>query len=38
MYKNDASECAECKTFWEKMEKDKEKHIEELRELIKSHI
>jgi hypothetical protein len=38
MYKNDAGDCPECKTFWDKLEKDKEEHIEELRTLIKTHI
>ena len=38
MYKDDAGDCAQCKAFWEKMEKDKEEHIEKLRELVKSHI
>jgi hypothetical protein len=38
MYKDDAAGCKECRTFWEKLEKDKEAHIEELSQLIKSHI
>ena len=38
MYKNDAGDCADCKTFWEKMEKDKEDHIQELTGLIKKHL
>jgi hypothetical protein len=37
-YKNDASGCKECKSFWDKLEKDKEDHIRELEELIKTHI
>ncbi|MFH1979405.1 MAG: hypothetical protein ABII97_03420 [Patescibacteria group bacterium] len=37
-YKKDAGSCEECKAFWEELEEDKEKHIEELRKLIKSHI
>ena len=37
-YKQDAGECPDCKSFWEKMDKDKEEHIAELRELIKKHI
>ena len=37
-YKSDAGDCAECKAFWEKLEKDKEDHIEELTKLIKGHI
>ena len=38
MYKKDALDCEDCKAFWEKMEKDKEEHINELKELIKKHI
>nr|MCK4929620.1 hypothetical protein [Nanoarchaeota archaeon] len=37
-YKNDAAGCEDCKTFWNKLEKDKEDHIKELKELIKKHI
>ena len=37
-YANDAGDCTDCKTFWEKMEKDKEDHIEELLGLIKKHL
>ena len=38
MYKNDAGDCPDCQTFWEKMEKDKEDHIQELTRLIKKHM
>lgn len=38
MYKNDAVNCDECKAFWEKMEKEKEVHVEELKKMLKSHI
>lgn len=38
MYKGDAGDCTECKTFWDKMEKDKEDYVEELKGLIKSHV
>ena len=37
-YEQDAGDCADCKTFWEKMEKDKEDHISELLGLIKKHL
>jgi len=37
-YLEDAGDCAGCRAFWEKMEKDKEEHIKELTELIKSHL
>jgi hypothetical protein len=38
MYKKDASGCEKCKTLWDKLEKDKEDHIRELEEIIKTHI
>ena len=37
-YIGDAGDCAECQTFWKKMEKDKEDHVEELSGLIKKHL
>ena len=37
-YKKDAKECEECRKFWEKMEKDKEKHCKDLQDLISKHI
>lgn len=37
-YKKDAGDCAKCQKFWEKMEKDKEDHVNELQELIKEHV
>ena len=37
VYKNDAGACADCKTFWKKMEKDKEDHITEIQGLLKKH-
>jgi transcriptional regulator of NAD metabolism len=37
-YIKDAKDCEECKEFWEKLEKDKEKHCKDLQELIASHI
>lgn len=33
-YKGNAADSEELVEFWEKMEKDKEEHIEELEELI----
>jgi len=38
MYKEDAQGCDDCIAFWEKMEQDKENHINELSELIKNHL
>lgn len=38
MYKNDASSCRQCRDFWEKLERDKEAHIEELKNLLKDHL
>jgi len=37
-YKKDTGECEDCKKFWGKMEKDKEKHVEELTEMLKKHL
>ncbi len=37
-YREDASDCNECSTFWEKMEKDKEGHVAELEAMIKKHL
>jgi len=37
-YVNDSSDCEDCNTFWKKMEKDKEDHINELTALIKKHL
>jgi acid phosphatase class B len=37
-YKQDADDCTECQAFWEKLDEDKEEHIEELTELIKAHL
>lgn len=36
-YKEDAGDCAQCRAFWDKLEKDKENHIKELIGLIKDH-
>lgn len=37
-YKNDAGSCENCKTFWDKMKKDKEDHVAELTALVKEHL
>jgi hypothetical protein len=37
-YKKDASDCSECMAFWGKLEEDKEDHIKELQDLIKTHL
>ena len=36
-YPKDAENCEKCKALWEEMSKDKEKHIEQLTELVKMH-
>jgi hypothetical protein len=38
LYKEDAASCGQCQDFWRKMEEEKEKYVEELRALIKTHI
>lgn len=37
-YKKDAADCAECRAFWEMIEKDKEGHVAELEAMLKKHI
>ncbi|MBE0480351.1 MAG: hypothetical protein IBX68_05165 [Dehalococcoidia bacterium] len=37
-YREDALGCEECIAFWDKMVKDKEDHLTELREVIASHL
>lgn len=37
-YQNDSGDCEECQKFWKKMEKDKEDHIKELKNLIAKHM
>ncbi len=37
-YQEDAGDCSECAQFWQKMEQDKENHIAELEQLIKTHL
>jgi rubrerythrin len=37
-YITDAGQFEECKEFWERLAKDKEKHIEELEKLLTKHI
>ncbi|HEY4477006.1 MAG TPA: hypothetical protein VJB56_00060 [Candidatus Paceibacterota bacterium] len=37
-YMQDAGDCAECKTFWNGIAKDKENTVEELSGLIKKHL
>lgn len=38
MYKKDSGKCKECKDFWQKMERDKEKNIKELTALVKKYL
>jgi hypothetical protein len=37
-YKNDARNCEKCLKFWEELEKDKEKHIRDLENLLSHHV
>ena len=37
-YTQAARNCGECVTFWNELAKDKEEHIKQLKELIKSHF
>ena len=37
-YKTDSVGCDECLEFWERLEKDKEQYIADLRELIIKHL
>lgn len=38
MYRKDATDCGDCTRMWEKMAQDKEDHIRELVELLKTHL
>lgn len=38
LYCKDASQSELCETYWKKMAKDKESHIEELVDLIKKNL
>ena len=38
MYKKDAKSCKGCRSFWQKLEKDKQAHIKELKQLVKKHL
>ncbi|MFO8133052.1 MAG: hypothetical protein R6U10_03855 [Thermoplasmatota archaeon] len=37
-YREDAAGCDKCRRFWEKLEKDKEQHIEDIEALLKKHM
>ena len=37
-YEQDAAGCDECLTFWKSLLEDKERYIEEMEHLIRSHI
>ena len=37
-YEKDSDDCADCKAFWKKLEKEKEDHIRELTTLAKKHL
>jgi hypothetical protein len=36
-YIKDAAPCKDCQDFWEKLAKDKEKHIRDLENLVAEH-
>ena len=38
MYKKDARHCDNCQKFWTDLEAEKERRVDELRELIRTHI
>lgn len=37
-YINDAGDCEECRTFWEKFLKQKEENIKEIKGLLEKHM
>lgn len=37
-YLNDGDGCEDCESFWKELEKDKEDHINKLKELVKKHL
>lgn len=37
-YIRDAGGCSQCKEFWEKLAKEKEQHITDLTNLLKTHL
>ena len=37
-YLTDATECTECRDFWEQLKTDKENHCQKLLDLITSHM
>ena len=37
-YKQDVGGCDQCTAFWDKLTTDKEEHIRELTEMIKTHL
>lgn len=37
-YKKDATDCSECREFWERIEKEGERRIARLEEFLKKHI
>lgn len=36
-YLKDAGNCKKCEEFWQKLSKEKENHIKEIMEILKSH-
>jgi len=37
-YPGDAEGCEECENYWIELKKDKEKHIDEMMEMLKKHL
>ncbi|MEK7575707.1 MAG: hypothetical protein AAB491_01305 [Patescibacteria group bacterium] len=37
-YLKDSKNCKDCKNFWKKMEKDKERHVKEMEKMIRKHL
>ena len=38
MYKKDARHCDACEKFWADLEAEKERRVNELKEIIKTHV
>jgi hypothetical protein len=38
MYKKDAKTCKQCQALWNQIEKDKEKHIQQIQDVLMMHM
>jgi hypothetical protein len=38
MYKKDAKNCKECQALWDQLEKDKEAHIQQIQNILMTHM